>query len=326
MDKKVSILIPLYNAENYIQETINSCINQTYKNIEILIFDDGSTDSSLKLAKNFENNYSNIKVYTHKNSGAQITRNKLFKLSSGSYIQYLDADDILSFNKIKVQMDLLKNEDEENICFCRWKGFKNNIETVKLNKDLKIYKNYENPLNFLIDMWSNFEAVSPHAWLVHRNIISKTKGWNIELSKNQDGAFFSEIVMLSSKILFSDECFVYYRLDSENSISKNISANAAISIYKSLEIYKLNVKKHLNDYKVKLALAKILSFYNFDLYPNHKEIRKKIKHDILDLGFDDILPFKNDKKLELLYKVFGSTTMIFIFKFIKNVRNNLKWN
>ena len=67
---KVSILIPLYNSEEYVAETIDSCLNQTYENIEIIIVDDGSTDSSLEIAKKYEKKYKHIKVETQNNSGA----------------------------------------------------------------------------------------------------------------------------------------------------------------------------------------------------------------------------------------------------------------
>ena len=98
---KVSILIPLYNSENYIEETIQSCLNQTYENIEIIIVDDGSTDKSLQIAKSFESG--KLKVYSQPNSGACKARNLAFEKSIGDYIQYLDADDLLSENKIENQ-------------------------------------------------------------------------------------------------------------------------------------------------------------------------------------------------------------------------------
>ena len=100
---KVSILIPLYNSEEYIAETIDSCLNQTYDNIEIIIVDDGSTDAGLEIARQYEIKYENIKVKTQKNSGAPVARNKAFALSTGEYIQYIDADDLLHPDKIYLQ-------------------------------------------------------------------------------------------------------------------------------------------------------------------------------------------------------------------------------
>lgn len=93
MSPKVSILIPCYNSERFVAETLDSCLAQTYRNIEIIVVDDGSTDNSFAIAKSFESNI--IKVYRQDNSGACAARNYAFRKSSGEYIVYLDADDIL---------------------------------------------------------------------------------------------------------------------------------------------------------------------------------------------------------------------------------------
>ena len=102
----VSILIPLYNAEVYIAQTLDNCLAQTYPNIEIIVVDDGSTDGSLVIAQRYEAEHDNIKVLTQPNSGATRARNLAFEHAKGEYIQYLDADDLMSSNKIASQMAL----------------------------------------------------------------------------------------------------------------------------------------------------------------------------------------------------------------------------
>ena len=114
MKPKVSILIPLYNSEKYIAQTIQSALNQTWENKEIIIVDDGSSDNSFEIARKFESDI--VKVFLQKNSGSCITRNEAFSFSSGEYIQYLDADDLLSPNKIEFQMKLI--ERAENTISC----------------------------------------------------------------------------------------------------------------------------------------------------------------------------------------------------------------
>ena len=318
MSKLVSILIPLYNAEKYIEETIKSCINQTYKNCEIIVLDDGSTDNSFNIAKEFEKLSDKVKVFSHQNAGAQITRNKLFELSTGDYIQYLDADDLLDKNKIKHQMELLKNEPSTTVSFCKWKGFRNEKENICLNNDFKIYKDYENPINLLIEMWSNIESIIPHAWIVHRDIIKESAGWDLNLKKNQDGEFFSRIIISSEKILFSNKSLVYYRLDSENSISKNLSYESTKSLLESINLYKKNVSNFLNNYETKYALAKQYSHFIFLIYPQHKELREIATKEVINLGFNDILPTKNYLILKILYKILGSRIMTPTLKRLKN--------
>ena len=106
MINKVSVIIPVFNAQEYINETINSVIKQTYEgSIEIIIIDDHSTDNSFQIVREFESD--SIIVKKNPKKGACAARNYGFQLSTGDYIQYLDADDLLSKNKIRSQMELL---------------------------------------------------------------------------------------------------------------------------------------------------------------------------------------------------------------------------
>src|SRR5712672_266302 len=107
MKLSVSILIPAYNAEEWIADTIRSAVAQTWPQKEIIVVDDGSTDQTLAVAQQFESDC--VKVFTQKNQGAAAARNKAFSLSQGDYIQWLDADDLLAPDKIASQMETLQN-------------------------------------------------------------------------------------------------------------------------------------------------------------------------------------------------------------------------
>ena len=96
----VSILIPCYNSEKWLAETLESALAQTWQNKEIIVVDDGSTDSSLEIAKTFESN--KVKVLRQDNRGASAARNLGLTNAQGDFIQYLDADDLLSEDKISL--------------------------------------------------------------------------------------------------------------------------------------------------------------------------------------------------------------------------------
>src|ERR1700722_9877011 len=100
----VSIIIPCYNAERWVQEAVESCLNQSYPNIEIIVVDDGSTDRSLEILRRYG---PRIKLKSGPNRGGNVARNQGFALSSGRYIQYLDADDYLEPDKIARQVRFL---------------------------------------------------------------------------------------------------------------------------------------------------------------------------------------------------------------------------
>src|SRR5690349_8578340 len=109
----VSILIPAYNAEQWIGETLESALQQTWPNTEIIVVDDGSTDGTLQAARQFTAR--GVKVSTQPNSGAAAARNKAFELSKGEYIQWLDADDLLSSQKIAAQMEIAQRAQDKRL-------------------------------------------------------------------------------------------------------------------------------------------------------------------------------------------------------------------
>ncbi|MGC4020654.1 MAG: glycosyltransferase family A protein [Cyclobacteriaceae bacterium] len=109
MNPKVSILIPCYNSEKWIEQAIQSALDQTYDNKEVIVVDDGSKDRSFEIIKSFGER---IICESGPNKGGNVTRNRLLALSSGEWIQYLDSDDYLLPEKIKHQVDVLDSETD----------------------------------------------------------------------------------------------------------------------------------------------------------------------------------------------------------------------
>lgn len=103
----VSIVMPVYNVEKYLQESINSILNQTYRNIELIIIDDGSTDSSVKIIKNYKDE--RIKAFYFENGGCSKQRNFGLTAASGYYLALMDADDISECDRIKNQVEFLQS-------------------------------------------------------------------------------------------------------------------------------------------------------------------------------------------------------------------------
>src|SRR5580698_1730397 len=113
MKPLVSILIPAYNAEEWLADTLRSAIAQTWDRKEIIVVDDGSRDQTLAIARQFESDF--VKVFTQENQGAAAARNKSFALSQGDYIQWLDADDLLAPEKISKQMEALGDSSDRSL-------------------------------------------------------------------------------------------------------------------------------------------------------------------------------------------------------------------
>lgn len=119
----VSVIVPLYNAEKYIEETMESILNQTYKNIEIVIVDDGSKDQSSSIVKNLKKKYpEQIKYILQENQGVSVARNTGIENASGEYISFLDSDDLWHPTKIEKQITSMQKSNM-NACYCGYMNF-----------------------------------------------------------------------------------------------------------------------------------------------------------------------------------------------------------
>lgn len=115
MFKRVSVIIPNYNAGRYIDKCINSVLNQTYKNIELIIIDDGSIDESLNIIKEYSNKYKNILVMRQQNLNASIARNRGIENASGRYLMFIDSDDILYPDAIKKMVEIIEKDESDMV-------------------------------------------------------------------------------------------------------------------------------------------------------------------------------------------------------------------
>lgn len=117
MCKKISAVVPVYNMGKYITKCVESLVNQKYKNVEIILVDDGSTDNSGKLCDALASQYHNIKVFHQKNSGVSKARNKGLELATGYYISFIDPDDYLDLQTYETVIALMENNDADIGCY-----------------------------------------------------------------------------------------------------------------------------------------------------------------------------------------------------------------
>ena len=135
----ISVIIPVYNVENFLHDCLNSVISQTYTNLEIILVDDGSTDKSGEICDEFAKNDSRIKVLHQKNSGQAVARNNALEICKGEFITFIDSDDIVGENLIAILYDLTQKFNTK-IAMCGYKEFYQNGEIAKIleqNKNAK---------------------------------------------------------------------------------------------------------------------------------------------------------------------------------------------
>ena len=310
----VSILIPMYNSENYIEKTIQKLEKQTYKNIEIIIVDDHSTDNSFYVAQKHASK--NVHVYLNPQKGSNFARNYAYKQSKGEYIKFLDADDECSDGMIEKQLKCLQNHGTNNsVVFSTLKiiyddGRKDNF--IRL-----IDKDYIPAIELLIDMWKHHQWNCPHCHLMHRSLFEKTSGWNESLLKNQDGEFFARIYSIADKAIFEPTEYAIWNRKNTGTISNNHSEKAELSVVESYKIIAKLILNYCDNLNNRTICAKHIGILLYVLYPQKKIASQRIIETLNQLNLPILLPTRNITKfIEYLFGWKFSVRFQKLFRFL----------
>ena len=136
VDKKpiISIIIPMYNVENYIAICLNSIIQNDLKNVEVIIVNDGSTDNSRTIAERYQAKYSQIRVYDKKNEGVSSARNYGLMKSKGDWVWFIDSDDAINQGSLKyIKKEISDRNNKFDILVFKYLKFKRNSDVSKIN-------------------------------------------------------------------------------------------------------------------------------------------------------------------------------------------------
>jgi glycosyltransferase involved in cell wall biosynthesis len=280
----VSILIPAFNAQESIADTLRSAIAQTWQRKEIIVIDDGSTDQTLAIAKQFESK--GVRVYTKRNEGAASSRNLAFLLSKGDYIQWLDADDLLAPDKIALQMGALRHGESKRLLLSSaWGRFiyrHNRAEFIPtaLWCDLSA-------LEWLLRKMGDNLFMQTASWLVSRELTEAAGPWDARLLSDDDGEYFCRVLMASEGVRFVREARVYYRGPGVAFGSLSYIGQSA----RKLEAHWLSMQLHI-DYlrsledseRVREACLTYLRTSQIHFYPEKLDIIKQAEQLARDLG------------------------------------------
>lgn len=282
MKDKISVVLPVYNCEKYIDRCIDSIINQTYKNFEIILVNDGSTDNSLNLLKKYKKKDKRIILIDKKNEGVSVARNIAIDRSSGDYITFVDADDYLEKDALETMINLIK---KEKVDILRTTYYKIKNDSIKFEKIIYNGKIKLTPLNKekIIESILN-QSLHCYLWilLIKRDVIIKNNiFFEKELYVHQDIDYYLSLIINSKTIYFSDKLTYYYVYNESG--SKNLE-NARRNIISNINLsYILVEKLGYNYYNLINILSLNLIFMYFSpLYKNNKEEFKQIYNMLLN--------------------------------------------
>ena len=298
-NKLISIIIPVYNIEKYLKECLNSILCQTYKNFEIILVDDCSSDSSFNICKEYESRDKRIKVIQNEvnSGGCGIPRNIGLKHVKGDYITFIDGDDLIPNNYLEV---LLKNSNGKDIAYAEYSllGKKEEIgKGITIIKHSKILVNYFKEKNlYLVSAWGK---------LFPKEYVNELKFSNGFM---EDTPVIYKVLLKGDRLIRCNEIHYIYRIR-ENSLVTKDNMKKYLSVLGKTQIIEKDLKKIKANIKVMwyFNLRKIygcLTFLKRTLYSEDQEIiqaRKIIEKDIRKnlLKYTFIIP-KIKQKIHVL--------------------------
>ena len=302
MEPLVSILVPAYNSQRWIEDTLKSALAQTWPKKEIIVVDDGSTDRTPYIAKQFASKH--VQVVAQPNQGASVARNTAFSLCQGDYIQWLDADDLLHPEKVEKQLRALeKGSSSRTLLSGAWGYFiyrkrKTHFSPTPLWSDLT-------PLEWMVRKIGNNLQMQTDNWLVSRELSEAAGPWDSRLWKNNDGEYFCRVVMVSDHIGFIPDAKSYYRAAGFKSVTHICGSNKKLeSLFLSMKLHIHYLRSMEDSDRTRLACVNYIRTRVPEFYPYRLDLVEKLKRIILELGGRFEEP-RLSRKYDWIAKSFG---------------------
>ncbi len=247
----ISIIVPCYNQAQYLDECLQSVVEQTYKNWECIIVNDGSLDNTKEIAGKWTEKYNHFKYLYKDNGGLSSARNTGINIAQGTYILPLDADDKISINYLEECLKIFENIPETKLVYG------NAIKFGKLNENWKLnsysYNNLlHNNMIFCTAMYKkmNWQLAGGYDEKMHQGF--------------EDWEFWIQMLKKEDVVIHTKKCTFYYRIK-ENSMTTNLNDN-------------INFKKELREYIYKKHRSKYTNFTEYELYNQNYTLNVKIKN------------------------------------------------
>lgn len=281
MKPLVSILIPAYNAEKWIAESIQSAVGQTWPRKEIIVVDDGSKDRTAAIARTFE---PAVRVVSKENQGAAATRNEALRLSQGDYIQWLDADDLLASDKVERQLEALGESGSRRVLLsCPWAAFYYRTESRQfvhnsLCADLS-------PVEWLLRKMGENLHMQTATWLTSRELAEAAGAWDTRLLSDDDGEYFCRVLLASERTLFVPSAKVFYRITPAGRLSQIGSSRSKIdALAISMKLHIRYLRSLEESERVRRACLTYLQNWFGVFYPERPDLVADLQSIAAELG------------------------------------------
>lgn len=322
---KVSVIVPTYNEEKHIKACLDSIIENDLKEIEIIVINDGSTDSTKEILEKYKNKYDIIKVIEKENEGQGSARNIGIDLAKGEFLTFVDADDEIHNNMLSKMYEKLQKE-QADICVCDY---------FEINKDNKVVKKAIPQKTEDIKKDYIVSIAGPCNKLIRTEILKKNSLYFPKTGIYEDIAMVPLIATYTNKIVYLEEPLYYYYIRQGSTMRQTKFNEKLLSIYNVLDILEKGFKQTgaLEQYKEELEFIYIkhLLYAGNGRFLEYKEGKQEVKKiaNIMKLKYPNWRKNKYYKKQSKLFKlncnIFYSNCLFIIIPFqkLKNIIRKL---
>lgn len=288
---KVTVIIPVYNSEKYIGRCLDSVINQTYKNIDIMVINDGSKDNSQKIIEEYVSKYKNIELINQENKGVSKTRNEAIKRAKTKYIMFIDNDDFIDEDYIEVLLKSIEEDDFDVVI----SGYRRPNENGRIIKELRL-KDTE---------WSKMMILAPWSKIYKREYLIKNDIEFLQNNIGEDIYFNLQALFLSNKVK-SIDYIGYNWFFNTKSVSNTIQKDfRKIAVFRLLdECYEVIKNKKIleNNYEIMEMhfIRYIIWFLSFSTKKvNYKSISEEY-YKLFNWLYERFPNYKNNKMIGVI--------------------------
>lgn len=278
----VSILIPAYNAEEWIAESIQSAIAQTWPRKEIIVVDDGSRDRTGEVARRFESK--EVTVVSEENRGAAAARNHAHQLSQGDYIQWLDADDLLAPDKVERQLAALRDGESTRILLSSSWAYFNYRTACARFLPTALWQDLE-PVEWLVRSIGLNLYMPISSWLMSRDVVEDAGPWDTRLVFDDDGEYSCRVLLASRGTRFVPEAKVFYRIGPSSRLSHiGGSDKKKDGLLVSMKLHVQSLRSLEKSERTRKACLNYLQTWYGNFYPERTELVAELQDMAAQLG------------------------------------------
>jgi glycosyltransferase involved in cell wall biosynthesis len=255
----VSIIIPSYNDSHVVCDAIDSSLNQTHENCEIIVIDDGSIDGTQQILK--EKYGDKIRYIIQQNKGLASARNAGIRHASGKYLQFLDADDLIDKNKINIQIKALQNIAGKALAYCDYICSDVSDITITYEGRLSPVLQKEKPFDDIMMKWETDLSIPIHCFLFDSELFKKYEiAFNETLENHEDWDCWMNIFALQPEIVFIEQPLANYRIRKESMCRDKVKMREGYISAIDMQIHKNKMNETVSE-KLKMRKRQVKYFY-----------------------------------------------------------------